>query len=266
MRASLLFLGSGSSIGVPIPGCGCRVCISHHLFNKRLRPSVLVTIGTTRLLIDIGPDFRQQALKYEIGAITGLLLTHTHYDHIGGMDDIRPLFFKRQEKKIPCLCTRESFDDVKKRFDYMMYSDSAETDTKYFDFQLIQQLGEQTFCGIKLAVCEYIQFGMRVVGYRFGNLAYLTDIAQFEQSIFDHLKGVEILIISALRFEDAPVVIKSPAHFTIEDATHFARKVGAKKTWITHIAHETDHESANRALPEDVKLAHDGLEVEFTYF
>ncbi len=240
-------------------------CQSNLLFNKRLRCSARVKMADKQFVIDIGPDFRQQALKFGISDMTGVILTHAHYDHIGGIDDVRPIFFNRDSKPIPCLCTRETFDDVRRRFDYMMHPESEVTDTRYFTFQLVENLGEQLFEGVRIIVCDYAQFGMRVLGLRFGDLAYLTDIAQFGPEIFSYLEGVKTVIISALRFSYTPTAVKTPAHFNIEDAIAFFQKVGGTQCFITHIAHEIEHEATNKLLPENVRLAHDGLEIEFTY-
>lgn len=240
-------LGSGGSMGVPIAGCECPVCISGHPENVRLRPSIRIEHNDKTYVIDMGPDFRQQALKYHIKHIDGVLVTHTHYDHIAGFDEIRPYHF-RQQIAIPVLLAKEAYEDLGVRFYY--FPDD------HVDYNVLDELsGQLNFAGLPLTYFSYTQAGMRVIGYRFKKFAYVTDIQNYEDDIFDHLKGVETLILSALRWT------KSRVHFTIDDAIAFSEKVGVKRTYLTHIAHDLDHQETNERLPEWVRLAYDGLQL-----
>lgn len=250
---SLLFLGSGGSMGVPVVSCKCKVCRSDSLFNKRLRPSALLKIGKKQFLLDAGPDFRMQALRYGIDHLDGLLLTHTHFDHIGGLDDLRAFYFL-QDKSISCLLSKETCEEVKRCFHYFFH----ESKCAWLKFQLLKKdFGPVEFEGVHFECVTYFQAEMKVTGYRFDKFAYISDIRDYDESVIEGLKGVDILILSALRYTPTKV------HFSIDEAIHFSRKVGAKKTFITHIAHDLEHDETNARLPGDVRLAYDGLEIKF---
>jgi len=243
-------------MGIPVIGCNCAVCTSTSPFNKRLRPSVLLTDGKKRFLIDVGPDYRTQALKFGIDRLDGLLLTHTHYDHIAGLDELRIYTF-RQKKPVPCLLSRETLEELKIRYHYFMpplVSDDVHA-TK-LKFSLLEgEEGETTFEGLSLHYFSYRQLGMKVNGFRFNDLAYVTDIMEYDEAVFEPLKGIETLIISGRRWE------KSRAHLSLDEAIAFGKKTGAKKTYFTHISHEIEHEKTGKELPEGFALAYDGLEL-----
>lgn len=255
-----LFLGTGASMGVPLVGCDCAVCQSPDPHNKRLRPSGLVQVKDRVLLIDPGPDFREQALRANVEHVDGVIITHTHYDHIGGMDDLR-IFFFRQGQPLPCLLSKGSLKDVKDRMAYLFEERThGQNITAQFDFQVLGAAqGEEDFLGVHLNYLTYRQGTMLVNGFRFGDFAYCSDICDYRDDIFEQLRGLDTLVISALRHEPSHV------HFTVAEALAFAEKVGARMTWLTHVAHDLDHKTTNAALPDNVQLAHDGLEVAFQY-
>lgn len=256
MDGSILFLGTGGSMGIPVIGCECSVCQSPSPFNKRLRPSLLLSFGGKKILIDVGPDFRYQALKHRIKTLDGIILTHTHFDHIAGIDDVR-IFCFQQKKPLPCLLSSETLEELKIRYHYLMppHESKEEYKTK-LAFQILSDAcGTTTFQGMKIDYVSYIQMNMKVNGFRFGNAAYITDISQYTEDIFDVLQGVEILIISGTSFK------KSRGHITIGDAIALAEKVGASQTYLTHITHETDHEEMKQKLPSNIQLSYDGLEI-----
>jgi phosphoribosyl 1,2-cyclic phosphate phosphodiesterase len=257
-KGSFLFYGTGGSTGIPVIGCDCAVCRSDSPCNKRLRPSGLLTVGDRRLLIDCGPDFREQALRYDLSHLDGVILTHTHYDHIGGIDELR-IFFFRYEEPLSCLLSKSSLKELQSRLHYMFAKRSHGNNIPVqLDFQLLSEArGVMEFRDIPLSYVTYRQGGMLVNGYRFGNFAYITDISDYPESIFDDLSGCETLVVSALRHSPSHV------HFTLDEAVAFARRVGAKRTWFNHISHELDHEETNEQLPPDVQLAYDGLTIEF---
>lgn len=258
MKASgkFTFLGTSASAGVPMVGCKCAVCTSASAKNQRLRPSGLLRVGGKSILIDVGPDFRTQAIKYKIDHLDGLLLTHTHFDHIAGIDDLRA-YYLQTKKKLPCLLSKESLDDLKTRYDYLFRTSGKSLSAQLAFTPLPDEMGQTEFLGLKIGYVSYIQSGMKVNGFRLGDFAYISDIREYEDSIFGALKGVKNLVLSALREEP------SDLHFTMDEAIAFSRKVGAEATFLTHISHAVDHEAVNKKLPVEVRLGFDGFEMEF---
>ncbi len=252
--AELLFLGTGASLGVPLLGCKCAICRSNNPHNKRTRCSSLLTVQGKKFLIDCGPDFHTQALKYGVDHIDGLILTHTHNDHTAGLDETRAFRFI-MGKSVPCLLSLESADAIKSRFPFLIYANPKIPDSvAAIKLQVLStERGEVEFEGVQIKHFAYSQSGMRVDGYRFGNFAYVTDIHTYPHTIFDDLEGVEILVVSALRFTHSYV------HLSIDEAIDFARRIKAKQTYFIHMTHELDHESTNAYLPPDIRLAYDGL-------
>jgi phosphoribosyl 1,2-cyclic phosphate phosphodiesterase len=256
MNKKLLFLGSGSSMGVPVIGCSCDACKSSALEDKRLRPSVLLMIDGKYFLIDIGPDYRQQALRYNIDRLDGLLLTHPHYDHIGGLDELRVYAFL-EKRGIPCLLSSSTLEELKVRYYYLLLPcDKGSISVPKLKFQLLEgDSGKTVFEGLHVGYFSYIQMGMKVNGFRFDNLAYVTDIMEYDENVFDALVDIEVLIISARRHKN------SVAHLNIEQAIEFAKRSGAKMTYFTHISHEIHHEKVMKGLKEGFALASDGMEI-----
>lgn len=255
-KGTFLFLGSGGSLGIPVVGCDCEVCRSHSPHNHRLRPSGLIRVAGKRIMVDCGPDFREQALRYHINTLDGLILTHSHNDHVAGIDELR-IYSMRNHQPLPCLLSQETADDIKKRYFYIFEKSSIPNKvTARLDLQQFpSDRGEVNFLGQKIKYVTYEQCGMGVNGFVIGNLAYMSDIKIYPETIFEDIQGVDQLIISALRFTP------SDFHFTVDEAIDFSKKVGAKKTWLTHIAHELDHEKTNAYLPANIQLAYDGLEI-----
>lgn len=257
-KGSFLFLGTGGSAGVPMIGCKCPVCLSENPHNKRTRPSGLLKVGGKTLLIDTGPDFRFQALLHEINHLDGVLITHAHFDHVGGLDDLRT-YYLLQKVILPILVSIETLDSLKKRYDYLFREKSwGMSLAAQLHFQVLENdHGQTQFCDVLLSYVSYGQGAMKVNGYRFGDFAYISDIKNYPESIYEDLDGVKTLVVSALRSEE------SMMHFSIDDAVAFGKKVGAKQTYFTHIAHEVDHEKTNATLPSGFQVAYDGLKLEF---
>ena len=245
-------------MGIPVIGCSCAVCKSDNPRNSRMRTSALCTVGNQHILIDCGPDFRQQALTHHLKNIDGLILTHSHNDHTAGIDELRVLCLK-SGKPIPCLLSDETAKDLKVRFDYLFVENEpyAGLLARFGMQQFEKDRGEVVFQGIRLNYFSFHQMGMRVDGIRFGDLAYVSDIKDYPETIFEDLKGIKTLVLSALRFE------RTKMHFSIDDAIAFAQRAGAEKTWLTHVSHDLDHEIGNDYLPPSIRIAYDGLQLEF---
>ena len=254
----LLLLGTGGSMGVPLIGCSCLVCTSPSPYNKRLRPSALCVVGKKQFLIDCGPDFRQQALTYQIHHLDGVLFTHSHNDHTAGLDDLK-VYTARSKKPLECLASRETFEELKRRFYYVFQQkpEYAGLTPRFNMHFLDNERGEAAFEGLRIGYFAYEQMGMRVNGFRFGDLAYVSDIRLYPDTIFEDLKGVKTLVLSALRFSP------SAMHFNVDEAVDFAQRTGAERTWLMHIAHELEHEKTNAYLPQNIQMAYDGLKLDF---
>ncbi|MFI5334161.1 MAG: MBL fold metallo-hydrolase [Chlamydiales bacterium] len=259
MEGEFLFLGTGGSAGVPVIGCHCPVCLSKSSCNKRLRSSALIRAGGKNFLIDVGPDFRMQALTHKIERLDGVLLTHTHFDHIGGIDDLRVFYFL-QKAKLPCLLSQETYDEVKICYHYLMQPlKDGHTICAQLDFFILNgDFGAVNFGDFNWKYVSYHQSQMKVTGYLLGNLAYISDIRVYPERLVPALKGVEILILSTLKTDPTQM------HFGLDEAIHFSKAVGAKKTFLTHLSHDFDHEAMREKLPPNIQLGYDGLKIPFT--
>lgn len=245
-------------MGVPVIGCDCSVCHSPSPKDKRLRTSGLLSLAEKRVLFDCGPDFRQQALLYGIDHLDGVILTHAHHDHTAGIDELR-VYYMHSKQSIPCLMSQETAEDIIRRFNYM-FDPHLTLGRLTSKFDLHIQKGERgalNFLGMDVHYMTYLQAGMKVNGYRIGTFAYITDIHEYPETIFEDLAGVEVLVISALRYTP------SHLHLTVDQAVDFSKRVGAKETWLTHICHEMHHEKTDAYLPANVRLAYDGLKITF---
>jgi phosphoribosyl 1,2-cyclic phosphate phosphodiesterase len=262
MEGRLTFLGTGTSMGVPTLGCGCAVCTSADPHDRRLRPSVLLrwneaeNSGPGRervVVIDTGPDFREQALRNGLTRVDAVFYTHSHADHILGLDDLRPLSFTvfREGSPIPLYATSETSAVLRRIYEYT-FSPQATYPTR-----ARVQLEPMEECnpvhGVNFLRVPVMHGQMKIAGFRFGNAAYLTDVSAIPEPSFALLNGLDHLVLSALRHKP------HPSHATLDQAVEWARRIGAKHTWLTHIAHELGHEQTNRGLPSGVALAYDGL-------
>ncbi len=254
---TFLFLGTGGSAGIPMAGCSCAVCKGGIKHNQRLRPSGLIKLRDKTLLIDPGPDLRLQALKYEINKIDGVLITHTHFDHVGGLDELRT-YYLLHGQIMPCLVSLPTLEGLKNRYDYLFAEKTwGKSLAAQLYFQVLEgERGSTEFLQTKVEYISYMQGSCPVNGFRFGSFAYISDIRKYPETIFEDLEGVDILVLSAVR--EAP----SQMHLSFEEGIAFSKRVGAKKTYFTHISHDTDHDTANKKLPKGVQLAYDGLRLD----
>jgi phosphoribosyl 1,2-cyclic phosphate phosphodiesterase len=254
MKGSFLFLGTGASTGTPIVGCSCKVCTSSCVYNRRLRPSGLISINGRRILIDCGPDFRQQALCYGIDHLDALLVTHTHYDHIGGIDELR-VFFMRHRDCLPCFLSTQSHEEIRRRYDYLFDRDTSYLRPRLQFHLLSEDRGWFKVAGTRVDYFSFQQGQTGVLGFRLGDFAYITDIRYYDDSIFEPLKGVGTLVISAISSEG------SRAHFSIAEAIAFGKRCQCQQIWLTHVGHEIDHEAMR--FEKGQGIAYDGFEFEF---
>jgi phosphoribosyl 1,2-cyclic phosphate phosphodiesterase len=259
MNGQLTFLGSGTSMGVPTLGCDCAVCTSTYPHNRRLRPSVLLhwpepSLARERnVVIDTGPDFREQALRNHLTHVDAVFYTHAHADHILGLDDLRPLNFTafREGAPIPLYASPETARVLERIYDYT-FSPGA-TYPNRARVQLYPLAERTAVHGVEFLRVPVFHGEMEIAGFRFGRAAYLTDVSAIPESSFALLEGLDHLVLSALRHKP------HPTHSTVEQAVAWARRIGARHTWFTHIAHDLGHEETNRTLPENIRLAYDGL-------
>ncbi len=252
----ITFLGTGTSQGVPVIGCSCVVCRSTDARDKRLRVSVAIEVTGKRLLIDAGPDLRQQMLREGITHIDGVLLTHEHMDHISGMDDLRSFSFAFEPPRaIPIFADAATQTAVRRVYNY------AFTERKYpgvpeFDPRTITR-SPFTFEGIPILPVEALHLHMPVLGFRIGGFAYMTDVKTILPAERDKLRGCDVLVLNALRIKE------HYSHLNLAEALALVEDLAPQRAYLTHISHWMGtHAEVSRTLPVNVALAYDGLVVE----
>lgn len=247
------FLGTGTSQGIPIIGSEHPVCLSDNPKDKRLRVSVLVEWDDYTFVVDCGPDFRQQMLNANVSKIDGILFTHEHADHTMGLDDIRPFFFRQGD--IPLYAHKRVFKALKKRFDYIFTSKE-----KYPGVPSVSQIKIKNkpfkIGNLEVIPVDGLHFKLQVFGFRFDNFAYLTDMKTVPDQEIEKLKGLEVLVVNALR--EQPHM----SHFNLSEALDFINEVKPKRAYLTHISHHLGfHDEVQQKLPDNVFLAYDNLQI-----
>lgn len=249
------FLGTGTSTGVPVIGCQCRVCTSSDPRNQRLRQSVAIESHGKHFLIDTTPDLRLQLLRHPIPRLDFLLFTHSHSDHLMGLDDIRPFNF-RQRESVHAFANVHTAKAIRRAFSYIW--DQSQIGGGKPQLELHEVEAPFTHEGIDVTPIPVAHGDWTILGFRIGPFAYITDTNGIPPSSMELLEGIDTLALDGLR--PAP---RHPTHFTIEEAVAVAKQIGAKTTYLIHLAHEVDHAELEAGLPDGVRVAWDGLELEF---
>lgn len=257
MEIKVTFLGTGTSQGVPVIGCDCAVCRSLDFRDKRLRSSVHLQVGGLSLVIDTGPDFRQQMLRANVLHLDAVLFTHEHKDHTAGLDDVRPFNFK-QGKDMPLYARPHVIEQLKREFAY------AFAEHKYPGVpQLkVHPIDHAPFFieGVKIIPVEVMHYKLPVLGYRIGSFAYITDANYIAPEEKEKLRGLDVLVLNALRRKE------HISHFTLEEALALIEELQPCRAYLTHISHQLGlHREVEAELPARVRLAYDGLCVSVAY-
>lgn len=253
MQATLTVLGSGTSTGVPTVGCDCTVCTSADVRDQRLRPSILLSYGGHNVVIDTTPDFRTQALRAGLKRLDAVLFTHSHADHIMGMDDIRPFNFGHKDP-LPVYGDERLLADLHRVFQYVFENQYPESAIPRIADHLLT--GPVTLFGADFEPLTVMHGRLPVTAYRFGNNAYVTDFSEIPEASLERLQGLDLLILDALRHRP------HPTHSNVANSLALVEQLKPRRTLFTHICHELGHAETQAQLPPGVHLAWDGLQVE----
>jgi phosphoribosyl 1,2-cyclic phosphate phosphodiesterase len=261
MNAEIVFLGSGTSMGVPTLGCECEVCTSSDPRNRRTRPSIAIKWAEEgrryTVVIDTGPDFREQALREGIRHLDAVLYTHAHADHILGMDDLRPLSFHHKPGFLPLYADERTAGILRRIFDYTFAAGSTYTLRARVELRTLDGTQSIEVGGARFQRVPVLHGEMPVAGFRFGRAAYLTDMSSIPDASLPLLEGLDVLILDALRPQP------HPTHANVEQALGWVERVGPRRAWFTHMSHEVDHAATEAAFPAEVRLSYDGLRIPF---
>lgn len=254
-----MFLGTGTSVGIPILGCDCPTCTSTNPRNRRTRCGLALGLPGGNLLIDTPTDLHSQLVREGIGIVHAVVFTHSHADHVFGLDDVR-VFPYYLGHRLPLYCEREVETRIRKSFDYAF---DAASDGSYA--MAVPQLEIRTISpapfevlGQRFTPIRLYHGRSQVLGFRFGNVAYCTDTNQIPEGSWPLLDGLDVLILDALRPKP------HATHFSLNEAIETAHRVQARRTLFTHMGHELEHETTNAALPQGMELAYDGMRLELT--
>ena len=258
-RGELILLGTGTSVGVPMIGCGCDVCLGGHPRNQRTRCSIALGLPEGNLLVDTSPDLRAQLLREKIGLVHAVLYTHEHADHLFGLDDVR-LFPFYLGHSVPMYCEPQVEKRIRQTFDYAFRKEPTTHAGAVPQIEL-RSIGLEPFSLLGQPIVPVrLKHGPRfeVLGFRFGNVAYCTDVNEIPAATWPLLEGLDVLILDALRPRP------HATHFSLEQAIEVARRLQPRRTLFTHVSHELDYESTNAQLPPGMELAYDGQRVPLT--
>ncbi|WBX75283.1 MBL fold metallo-hydrolase [Tenacibaculum ovolyticum] len=253
-QLKVTFLGTGTSTGVPMLTSKHPVALSKDFRDKRLRSSIIVSWDDINYVIDCGPDFRQQMMREEVASINGILFTHEHADHIAGLDEIRPYCF--QMGAVPIYVTERVLDVLKKRYDYIFKTENRYPSAPEVATNIISH--HKSFCldGVKITPIEVMHGRLPILGYRFNDIAYITDIKTISEEEKNKLSNLDTLIVTGLRKE------LHATHFNLDEALAFIAEIKPKQAYLTHISELLGlHAEVEKELPENVFLAYDGLKV-----
>ena len=256
-RMRVTLLGTGTSVGVPIIGCACRVCRSSDPRDRRTRCACHIDVDGLSLIIDTGPDFRRQALREAINRVDAVLYTHHHADHVVGIDDLRPYFFENTTP-IPCFARSSTAAVLRRMFPYIFESDGSyqlapklELREVEASFEVVSRYEPRP--PVRATPIDVFHGEMPLYGYRLGRFAYITDTNRIPESSFAQLDGLDVLVLDALRRTT------HPTHFTIDEAVAVARRIGARQTYLIHMTHSVLHAEEDALLPDGIALGYDGL-------
>ncbi len=250
MSVRATMLGSGTSSGVPVIGCRCAVCTSPDPRNRRTRAGLKLELPGGTLLVDTPTELREQVLRLGLERVDGVLYTHAHADHVFGLDDLR-IFNFRQRRDITCYGSPATLASLRRTFWYA-FEDGQEGGGKP-RLDLVPVAGPFEAAGATIVPVPVLHGALEVLGYRLGPFAYVTDVSGIPEPSYELLAGVDVLVLGALRYRP------HPTHFTIAEAVAAAQRIGARRTYFTHLAHDVDHTRLEVRLPPGIELGYDGL-------
>ncbi|MDA3957012.1 MBL fold metallo-hydrolase [Oceanispirochaeta sp.] len=248
----ITLLGTGTSHGVPVAGCSCPVCISDRIENNRYRCSLWIQKGDTSVIIDTAPEFRLQAIRAGITKVDGVVITHAHADHLHGIDDLRPFSWK---KEIPIYAQKSVTREIRDRFPYIFNPPGQGGGTPQISLQSIKEEETWVIGTAEITAIPIMHGKLHILGYRIGNLAYITDCSAIPESSFSLLEGLEVLILGALRYKP------HETHFSIPEAIEVIKKISPGRAYLTHLCHDVDHFQLKADLPKGIEPAWDGLKI-----
>ena len=247
-------LGTGTSTGVPVIGCSCRVCTSEDPRDRRLRCSCIVEAEGVRLLIDAGPDFRRQALDFDVPDVDAVLITHHHFDHVVGLDDLRPFLFGGRPR-IPIYAMPSSANVLASMFSYI-FRDGSYPGVPRLELKEIRGpfsvKARESDADVRVRPIPAVHGSLDILGFRIGGFAYLTDVSDIPEASLELLGDLDVLVLDALRERPHPM------HLTLDDAQAYARRIGARRTLFTHMTHDILHAEVEARLPDGMELGFDG--------